>query len=194
MIIFIHEIIWKCGMQRAAVLSWPRFDARNFCWKWLWHDGTGDIIQLSRHTIIPPSYQIRKIAGCACTGNAGNVFPATDFKGNRYIAIPACNTVRGAMHAPWCMSGSLTRSGGENVPGIPGACATRNVMYLARDPSKELLLQLWMMDDHHLDMKVDGVRRWISASVRAGSLNELVDYTSHILTKNKSQYIFGYGR
>ena len=29
------------------------------------------------------SYQIRKIAGCACTGNAGNVFPATHFKGNR---------------------------------------------------------------------------------------------------------------
>ena len=29
------------------------------------------------------SYQIRKIAGCACAGNAGNVFPATDFKGNR---------------------------------------------------------------------------------------------------------------
>ena len=29
------------------------------------------------------SYQIRKIVGCACTGNAGNVFPAADFKGNR---------------------------------------------------------------------------------------------------------------
>ena len=28
-------------------------------------------------------YQIRKIAGCACAGNAGNVFPATDFNGNR---------------------------------------------------------------------------------------------------------------
>ena len=28
-----------------------------------------------------------------------------------------------AMHVPWCMSGSLTRGGGENVPGIPGACA-----------------------------------------------------------------------
>ena len=24
-------------------------------------------------------------------------------------------------HVPWCMSGSLTRGGGENVPGIPGA-------------------------------------------------------------------------
>ena len=29
------------------------------------------------------SYQIRKIAGCACAGNTGNVFPATDFKVNR---------------------------------------------------------------------------------------------------------------
>ena len=28
------------------------------------------------------SYQIRKIACCACAWNAGNVFPATDFKGN----------------------------------------------------------------------------------------------------------------
>ena len=29
------------------------------------------------------SYQMRKIAGCACVGNAGNVFPTTDFKENR---------------------------------------------------------------------------------------------------------------
>ena len=37
-------------------------------------------------------------------------------------------------HVPWCMSGSLTRGGGENVPGIPGACATRTFTYLARGP------------------------------------------------------------
>ena len=37
-------------------------------------------------------------------------------------------------HVPWCMSGSLTRVGGENVPGIPGACATRNFSYLVRGP------------------------------------------------------------
>ena len=37
-------------------------------------------------------------------------------------------------HVPWCMSASLTHSGGENVPGIPGACATRNFTYLARGP------------------------------------------------------------
>ena len=29
------------------------------------------------------SYQIRKIAGCACAGNAKNIFLTSDFKGNR---------------------------------------------------------------------------------------------------------------
>ena len=40
------------------------------------------------------SCQTRKIASCACAGNAGNVFPATDFKRNRLLAIPACITAR----------------------------------------------------------------------------------------------------
>ena len=37
-------------------------------------------------------------------------------------------------HVPWCMSGSLARSGGGNVPGIPGACVTHNFAYLAWRP------------------------------------------------------------
>ena len=37
-------------------------------------------------------------------------------------------------HVPWCMSGPLTRGGEENVPGISGACATRNFTYLVRGP------------------------------------------------------------
>ena len=40
------------------------------------------------------SYQICNIEGCACAGNAGNVFPATDFKWNRKLTIPACITAR----------------------------------------------------------------------------------------------------
>ena len=40
------------------------------------------------------SYPIRKIGGCACSGN---VFPTTYFKGNRKLAIPACITARA-----WC--------------------------------------------------------------------------------------------
>ena len=73
------------------------------------------------------SYQIHKIVACACTGNAGNVFPATDFNDPGMHHGGTC-----VAHVPWCMSGSLTRSGGENVPGIPGACPTRNFAYLAR--------------------------------------------------------------
>ena len=37
-------------------------------------------------------------------------------------------------HVPWCMSWSPTHNGGENVPGIPGACVTRNFTYLIRGP------------------------------------------------------------
>ena len=40
----------------------------------------------------------------------------------------------GVTHVPWCMSRSLSRGGGENAPGIPRACATRNYTYLARGP------------------------------------------------------------
>ena len=49
------------------------------------------------------SYQICKIAGCACTGDAGNVFPATDFKGSKDFSDPdmhhgTCVTARAVMH------------------------------------------------------------------------------------------------
>ena len=41
----------------------------------------------------------------------------------------------------WCMSRSLTRSGEENVLGIPGACATRNFTYLARGPMDKAMVR-----------------------------------------------------
>ena len=80
------------------------------------------------------SYQIRKIAGCACAGNARNVFPAADFQGSRLVSYPGMHHGTCVMHVPWCMSGSLTYGGSENVPGNPGACANRNFTYLARGP------------------------------------------------------------
>ena len=40
------------------------------------------------------SYQILKIAGCACVGKAGGFFPPLTFKGNRWLAIPTCITAR----------------------------------------------------------------------------------------------------
>ena len=69
------------------------------------------------------SYQIRKIAGCACAGNAGNVFPRRRSQRKPIVGDPGMHHGTCVTHVPWCMSGSLTCGDGENVPGIPGACA-----------------------------------------------------------------------
>ena len=69
----------------------------------------------------------RKIVDCACAGNAGNVFPATYFMGKPLVSDPGMHHGTCVTHVSWCMSGSLTRGGGENLPGIPGACAARNL-------------------------------------------------------------------
>ena len=69
------------------------------------------------------SYQISKIVGCACAGNAGNVFPRRRFQRKPLISDPGMHHGTCVTHVPWCMSGSLTCGYGENVPGIPGACA-----------------------------------------------------------------------
>ena len=82
------------------------------------------------------SYQIRKSVGCACAGNAENVFPATDFKGNHKLAIPTCITARASRTCRDACRDRQPAMAGENVPGIPGTCATRNFTYLARGPCR----------------------------------------------------------
>ena len=44
------------------------------------------------------SYQVRKIASCACTGNAMNVFPATAGKRTRHVSRHVRHA-RAVMHA-----------------------------------------------------------------------------------------------
>ena len=70
------------------------------------------------------SYQLCKIAGCACAGNAGNVSPRRRIQRKLLVSDPGMHHGTCVTHVPWCMSGSLTHGGGENVPGIPGACAS----------------------------------------------------------------------
>ena len=48
------------------------------------------------------------------------------------VSDPGMHHVTCVTHASWCMSRSLIRGGGENVYGIPGACATRNFAYMSR--------------------------------------------------------------
>ena len=61
-------------------------------------------------------------------------FPRHRLQRKPLVSDPGMHHGTCVTHVPWCMSGSLTRSGGENVPGIPGACATHNIAYLARGP------------------------------------------------------------
>ena len=80
------------------------------------------------------SCQIRKIAGCACTRNAGNVFPGTAGKRFRHASWHV-RAARDMMHAGMANQWfPFEVDGGENVPGIPGECASRNITYLARGP------------------------------------------------------------
>ena len=85
--------------------------------------------------IVPwTSYQIRKIAGCVCAGNAGNVFPR-----HRGLAIPTYITARAWRTCRDACRGRLIAvsfevGGGKNVPDIPGACATHTSTYLKRGP------------------------------------------------------------
>ena len=81
------------------------------------------------------SCQICKIAGCACPGNAGNISPPPR------VSAPDMHHGTCVAHVLYPMPGSLTSGsfevdGEENVPGISGACATRNFTPLVRGPFK----------------------------------------------------------
>ena len=61
-------------------------------------------------------------------------FPGHRLQRKSVINDPGMQHDTCVTHVPWYMSGSLTRGSGKNVPGIPGACATRNFPYLVRGP------------------------------------------------------------
>ena len=58
-------------------------------------------------------------------------FPCHWLQRKPLLSYPGMHHNTCVSHVPWCMSGSLTSGGGENVP---GACATCNFPYLARGP------------------------------------------------------------
>ena len=89
-----HNGRWDLGQYRRQVLVIFLVWSNSFQKGWL----SDECKCFSAHVLyfqhIWASYQIHKVAGCACAVNAGNVFLATDFKGNHYLAIPACITAR----------------------------------------------------------------------------------------------------
>ena len=58
------------------------------------------------------SFQIRKRVGCACAGNARNVFFRHRFQRKPLVSDPGMYHDKCVSHVPGCMSGSLSRCGG----------------------------------------------------------------------------------
>ena len=65
-------------------------------------------------------------------------FPRSQLPSKHLTSDPGMHHGTCVTHVLWSMSGSLTRGGGKNVPGIPDACATRNLAYLVRGPLSKL--------------------------------------------------------
>ena len=61
-------------------------------------------------------------------------FPRQRIQRKPLVSDPSMHHGTCVTHVPWCMPGLLYSGGAENVPGIPGACATHNPMYRIRGP------------------------------------------------------------
>ena len=61
-------------------------------------------------------------------------FPRHRLQRKPLVSDPGMHLGTCVTHVPWCMSGSLTRGGGEIIPDIPGTCATHNSAYLVGGP------------------------------------------------------------
>ena len=66
-------------------------------------------------------------------------FPRHRRQSKPLISYPGMHHGTCVTHVPRCMSGSLTRGGGESNPGIPGACATLLFANLSRDSRNTIL-------------------------------------------------------
>ena len=80
-------------------------------------------------------------------------FPRHRFQRKPLVSDPGMHHGTCVKHVPWCMSESLTDGGWENVPGIPGACATRNFAYLVRGPWTHGIHMKYDHDTTVLDMQ-----------------------------------------
>ena len=81
-------------------------------------------------TMIPltwPFYQMRKIAGCAKRREFRVRFRCHRPKWKPLVGDAGMHHGTCVAHVSRCMSGLLTRGGGENVPDIPGARTTDNL-------------------------------------------------------------------
>ena len=137
-LIYLYRVIFLNFLMSE---SWFCTLSRENRWLLIWPAEMESIVDgsccqnCSAVKVIPwASYQIRKTAVVHALGMPGTFSPPPR------VSDPDMQHGKYVTHVPWWMPGSLTRGfsfevgGGENVPDVPGACATRNVTYLVRCP------------------------------------------------------------
>ena len=82
--------------------------------------------------VVMPLTRHAKLWVAHAPGMPGTFFPPPISK--ETVSDPDMHHGTCATHVPRCMLGSLTHGGGENIPGIPGACAARSYAYLVGGP------------------------------------------------------------
>ena len=75
-------------------------------------------------------------------------FPSHRLQRKPLVSDPGMHRGTCVTHVPWCMTESLIHDGGENVPGIPGACATRTWQEAHGN------IWRWQYTTHHMFDKV----------------------------------------
>ena len=120
------------------------------------------------------SYQIRKIAGCACAGNAGNVFPCRQFQRKPLVSDPGMHHSTCVPHVPWCMSGSLTCGNGGKRSRHSRRMRTRNFAYLARGPLPEpVLTPLYLGTSEQTSVKLQSKHAMTETNVHLFSVGQI---------------------
>ena len=76
--------------------------------------------------------------------------PPQRFQRKPLVSDPGMHHGTCVTHVPWCMSGSLTRGDGENVPGIPGACAPA-ILRISQEAHDPISLDNWHTQMSYFD-------------------------------------------
>ena len=130
----IATLHWDNDMKVEVGARWPGWNppltSFQFCCRWFIPSVpkgmglcNGMVASWGLAWLSWASYQIRKITGCACAGNVANVSPRRRLQRKPLVGDPGMHHGTCVTHVPRCMSGSLTCGDGDNVSGIPGACA-----------------------------------------------------------------------
>ena len=107
-------------------------------------------------------------------------FPRHRLQRKPLVSDPGMHDGTCITHAPSSMSRSLTRGGGEKVPGIPGASATSNFTYLARGPWRPSPTGALSYDQSHRTPSKIGCDKWNMSApdlqMACSCLNKAIGY------------------